>query len=309
VSSVAISMPSTSGPPESSKRISLVLRLVALLLALAAITKAYAALQRGGSGILWLQVIGELGLGAWLMSGLYIRSASRIALIAFIAFASASLFKILGQSPDCGCFGNASISPSAMFLVDLTIVALLACTRPFSVPVVPTIRASVLYLTGIILIGVTILTFVRHRMQSGTPHAIPILPNPAKGADPSPDSSQAKPKIEPGLHPDFTAAEASATQWIADLGTLPKGKTVSVLFHIASPNHQPLQIRGVTTSCGCTSMPNPPRTIPASGAVDVEVIFHVPDHVVTFDSKVLLTTSDLQMPPLILLINGAVGEH
>src|SRR5271156_1122068 len=108
------------------------LRLLAMLLLFAAIAKAYggwqdhtlSAMRRG-------QIIVELGLGIWLGSGFQIGFAWRTALVTFSIFAGVSLVEVFLQAPSCGCFGHASLSPTTMFLLDLTIVAALTFACPY----------------------------------------------------------------------------------------------------------------------------------------------------------------------------------
>src|SRR5580658_568080 len=99
----------TSSKPNRRHEIginSLFMRLLALLLFFAAGSKAYARWQdHNARGLLWVQVTMELALGLWLASGVNIRQARQIALIAFAIFACVSLFNVFRQASSCGCFG------------------------------------------------------------------------------------------------------------------------------------------------------------------------------------------------------------
>jgi Protein of unknown function (DUF1573) len=103
---------------------------------------------------------------------------------------------------------------------------------------------------------------------------------------------------------DFVATMVSPTRWIAELGSVRPGTTVSVSFPIKSPIAQSVSVRGVSTGCDCTNLPDPPTALLTEITTDVRVYMHVPKHPTNFDSEVLLTSDQPQLPPLVLKIEG-----
>jgi hypothetical protein len=254
------------------------------------LAKAYGAWYDDGSVFVWTEVLAELGLSCWLGSAVYVRIAWRVALAIFAAFTCITLYKVHTQSPSCGCFGPASVPPALMFSVDLAIVALLVAVQPHSVGQARRLGGRGVHAAGVLLAGILALGIAQHGAQSVT--------SPRNGNSMTADLTM---RNRPT---DFVAKAVSPTRWVADLGTVSRGKALNVLFHISSPSNRQLQIRGVNTGCGCTSIPILPKAIAAMGATDVYVVFKTPDHAANFDSKVLLTTDNPQLPPLTLSIKG-----
>jgi len=284
---------------DAGKSSRILARALALLLALAAFAKGYSAWRDHNiSLILWAQIMIETGLAAWLASGVRMEASWRTAMIVFGVFASVSLFKVMSRQRDCGCFGRAPVSPEIMFLVDLTIVILLIAFQPR--PIRPSRdRRGRLVLAGIIAVGgLTAIAIA----QFGRPISMVAKTN----AEQTPSSTSSLVKIPAPVKADMIGIATSPTQWVADFGVSQPGKFVTALFRLSSPRHRLIAVRGVNTSCSCTSVPNPPQSIPADGTSDAEVKFHVPDHPTIFESDVMLTTDDPTLPPLKLIIKGSV---
>jgi Protein of unknown function (DUF1573) len=283
------------------------LRLLALLLMFAASAKGYAGWRdHSFSFFLATQITGELGLSAWMISAVRVNAARRAALLAFSAFTAASLYKFLRQAPACGCFGHASLSANAMFLIDLAIVCLLLIVRRYSDGKIVSFGIRVTAAAIIFTAGLAVVGFVGFFRSSHTSSAVPP---PVLNTQTNFSTKSTEPLVESEslpLHADYIATATSTAQWMADIGDLAPGKSVTVLFRLSSPTAHVLEIRGISTSCGCTNVPDPPKVIPAIGTADVVVKFHAPDQTANFESEVLLTTSDPSLPPLQLTIRGGV---
>jgi hypothetical protein len=114
------------------------LRLVGLVLLLAAGLKVYAALagpgpESGYLGSRWLQIAlaeYEAVLGAYLLLGLARKVTWLLAVATFVAFFCFSLIKALSGEQSCGCFGVVPVPPWLTATVDLAILAGLGWTRP-----------------------------------------------------------------------------------------------------------------------------------------------------------------------------------
>lgn len=96
----------------------------------------------GFFGSRWL-VIGlvefELGLGLWLIAGLYARALRVVALGSFACFAVVALARMLAGERSCACFGSVEVSPYLALAFDAAAVAASTCvpsawasSRPWS---------------------------------------------------------------------------------------------------------------------------------------------------------------------------------
>ena len=73
----------------------------------------------------------EIGLGIWMISGLFRRAGWMLAIATFIFFSFVTAYKAVNGYADCGCFGVAKIDPKiTLFIVDLPSVLLLLIFRP-----------------------------------------------------------------------------------------------------------------------------------------------------------------------------------
>lgn len=73
----------------------------------------------------------ELGLGIWMISGLFRKSAWLLSIFTFIFFAIFTGYKVVNGYADCGCFGVVKIDPRITLLaVDIPAVLLLAAFWP-----------------------------------------------------------------------------------------------------------------------------------------------------------------------------------
>ena len=113
-----------------------------LLLLIAASLKGYQlatepSLQKGLLTSRWFLIVtveGEVGLGLWLLSGLYRRLAWAAALICFSGFAAVTLYEALTGQASCGCFGKVEVNPWYTFALDLAVIAALVLFRPAKHP-------------------------------------------------------------------------------------------------------------------------------------------------------------------------------
>jgi hypothetical protein len=270
--------------------------MLAGLLFFAAAAKAYAGRHGDFWPIMLAQAAVEILLAAWLVSGIGQRWAFWLATVLFMLFAGVSLTKIVQGFASCGCFGTISTPPVYVFLIDLLIVSLLilggTAARQSGHGLL--LRSSG---AGFVLaVGLGALFVARHL------HATVAMQNPTV-APARREVSHAQ-AVQPEY--DVMAVAVSKTQWLADAGTIPHGKTLTVLFKLSSPVDHDVQIRGVNASCGCTSIPNPPQTLTTTGTSDVRMIIQAPDKFANLDTQVLLTTDVVQLPPLSLRVIGKV---
>ena len=312
MSTITASTASSEIRSEPKASAPVLLRLLAMLLLFAAIAKGYAGWQDHTlTAIRWAQIGVEVGLGIWVGSGIKVGAAWQTSVVTFSLFAGVTLYEVFRQAPSCGCFGHASLPPTTMFLLDLGIVAALTIARPYRNGGTGRPKTRLVIAMGVICTGLLAVEWARLTLRavaSPSASSTNIIKSTAIGSgaglpplrSPLSSSSLQAPRA------DYVAIAISATTWAADLGIAPQGKAVTVLFRIGSPNHRLLQVRGLSTSCGCTSVPDPPQIIPAEGTVDMVLKYEVPDRAVSFESNVLITTDSPYLPPLKLAVKGAI---
>lgn len=85
-----------------------------------------------------VQIPLELGLGIWLVSGLFRKAAWMIAVFAFGLFILVTLQKGLAGAESCGCFGRVKVNPWITFsVIDIPIFLGLVIFRPKGLKLLP----------------------------------------------------------------------------------------------------------------------------------------------------------------------------
>lgn len=78
-----------------------------------------------------VQVPLELGLGIWLVSGLFVKAGWLISLIAYGGFVGITTWRFATGQESCGCFGSFHVDPKiTLFAIDIPIFLGLAIFRP-----------------------------------------------------------------------------------------------------------------------------------------------------------------------------------
>ncbi len=115
------------------------LKVLGVLLLTAAILKGRQLLTEPVAGndiwsyrpLLILTVEFELGLGIWLVSGLFRKAAWLASLICFSFFSAITFYKAISGFASCGCFGSVHVNPwITLFAIDLPSVVALSFCRP-----------------------------------------------------------------------------------------------------------------------------------------------------------------------------------
>jgi thiol-disulfide isomerase/thioredoxin len=85
-----------------------------------------------------IQIPLELGLGIWLVSGLFRKAAWMLAVLAFGLFILVTLDKGLHHAESCGCFGRVKVNPWITFsAIDIPIFLCLVIFRPRGLKLLP----------------------------------------------------------------------------------------------------------------------------------------------------------------------------
>jgi thiol-disulfide isomerase/thioredoxin len=85
-----------------------------------------------------IQIPLELGLGIWLVSGLFRKAAWMIAVLAFGLFIAVTLQKGLTGAESCGCFGRVKVNPwITLLVIDIPLFLGLVIFRPKGLKLLP----------------------------------------------------------------------------------------------------------------------------------------------------------------------------
>jgi hypothetical protein len=115
----------------TAARKQLLASIVGAILLAAAVLKLYQHSQLPASSLelAWtepLLVALETFLGLWLISGAFPMAARRVAIGCFGTFACYTLYEALIGKADCGCFGQVHVNPWFTFILDVSLVLMLA---------------------------------------------------------------------------------------------------------------------------------------------------------------------------------------
>jgi hypothetical protein len=78
---------------------------------------------------LMVAVVFEVGVGVWLVAGVYPGAARAVAATLFGLFGVVSLARALHGEASCGCFGRLSVTPWLMFALDVCLAVALVSLR------------------------------------------------------------------------------------------------------------------------------------------------------------------------------------
>jgi thiol-disulfide isomerase/thioredoxin len=116
----------------------------------------------------------ELGLGIWLVSGLFRKAAWMIAVLAFGMFILVTLQKGLAGAESCGCFGRVKVNPWITFsVIDIPLFLGLVIFRPKGLKLLPPPWPSARHFFGVaiptfIAFGIIMPVLVFHKPPDKT---------------------------------------------------------------------------------------------------------------------------------------------
>lgn len=160
----------------------IVMSATGLVLIIAAVLKAHQLLTEPilseGFWESWLffviQIPLELGLGIWLVCGLFRKAAWLIAVFSFILFIGVTLQKGLIGAASCGCFGAVDVNPwTTLFALDVPVLFALLIFRPKGQKLLPPPWPSAGYFFAVavptvILLALTVVTVVFNKPPEKT---------------------------------------------------------------------------------------------------------------------------------------------
>lgn len=124
----------------------IIMTIAGLLLIIAGVLKAHQLMTQPilteGFWESWLffviQIPLELGLGIWLVSGLFRKAGWLLATLAYGGFIVVTLVKAVTGAASCGCFGTVTVNPwITLFAMDIPVFVLLIMFRPKGYKLLP----------------------------------------------------------------------------------------------------------------------------------------------------------------------------
>lgn len=121
-----------------------------------------------------IQIPLELGLGIWLICGLFRKAAWLISALAFGAFIGITLHKALTGAESCGCFGLVTVNPwITIFAIDSPFLILLLIFRPVGEKLLPPPWPSAKHFWGVavptfMILAVTVPALIFNRPPEKT---------------------------------------------------------------------------------------------------------------------------------------------
>lgn len=117
-----------------------------------------------------IQIPLELGLGIWLVCGLFRKAAWLLGLIAYGGFIGVTLYKALIGAESCGCFGTVHVNPwITLSAIDIPIFTLLAIFRSRGEKLLPPPWPNVLYFFAIAIPTFILLPTIEYILITNKP--------------------------------------------------------------------------------------------------------------------------------------------
>jgi hypothetical protein len=160
-----------------------------------------------------IQIPLELGLGIWLLCGLFRKAGWLLAVIAFGGFIGVTGYKAITSATSCGCFGTVQVNPWITFLaIDVPLFVLLLIFRPRGYKLFPPPWPTARHFFGVaiptfILLPAVVLILIFNKPPDKTDTYEVVKPQewvvvkPVIKPEIKPEIKPAKPEIKPEITP------------------------------------------------------------------------------------------------------------
>ena len=108
--------------------------------------------------------------------------------------------------------------------------------------------------------------------------------------------------------PALAAPEISVEKPVYDFGTVTQGQKVDHVFTLKNRGDEPLAIKEIRSSCGCTAASLSARTIPPGKTGEVKVTFDSTNFAGQVTKTVYLDSNDPRNPSAMLSMQGNISE-
>lgn len=92
-----------------------------------------------------------------------------------------------------------------------------------------------------------------------------------------------------------------------DLGYVKPGSRHRITYLVGNPGDVPLEVTSVKTDCGCTTVVEKPKTIPAGGSARLVVDFVAGKSTGAYTTRAVLLTDSEQRPTIAMTIRANIG--
>jgi thiol-disulfide isomerase/thioredoxin len=162
-----------------------------------------------------IQIPLELGLGIWLLCGLFRKTGWLLAAIAFGGFIGVTGYKAITGAASCGCFGTVHVNPWITLLaIDVPLFVLLLIFQPRGYKLFPPPWPSARHFFGVaiptfILLPAVVFILVFNKPPDKTDEYEVVKPQewvvvkPVIKPEIKPDIKPAKPEIQPDIKPEI----------------------------------------------------------------------------------------------------------
>jgi hypothetical protein len=130
-------------------------------------------------------------------------------------------------------------------------------------------------------------------LASGCRTSPPAPPHPA---------TQSAPGVSASTAPTVVTVTGSET--VGKLGDVAPGSVHTVVFVIANPRDQVVQIRKVRADCACTSVVDQPAKIDPHGTARVTLRLEAPQTAMPLEERILVQTDDPDRKTIWLVIQA-----
>ncbi len=228
----------------------------------------------------------EVLLALWLLSGVYLRGAWLVSVMAFGVFGGLSCYQGVAGQPSCGCFGNLVVSPWLAFVGDLGALAALFYWRPRLtrradlVALAPS-RYRPVVLAGLPFLGVAAVCLSVLLLSNGrTAGLLAALRGEAL-------------TVEPG---------------VTDIGVVASREPR--FFQITLRNHtdRPIRIIGGTSDCSCMATQDLPAFVDSRQEVSLQIRFRSRG-TGSFRRSFVLMTDDASQREVIATVTGQLTDE
>jgi len=167
-------------------------------------------------------LVSEFGVGVWLVTGVYARTARLIAAVLFGFFGTISLDRALNGEASCGCFGRVAVTPWLMSVLDFCLVLALATIQTPAIPPALHTRRFLLTIMVVVTAGIA---------------AVWLLQDA---------SADARLVVDPP---------------IVQFGELKHGQRKTANIVLVNPGEVPVTVSSMRTSCPCLTVHLPEQTV------------------------------------------------
>lgn len=190
-----------------------------------------------------LQIPMEIGLGIWLLCGLFRKAGWLLGVLCYGVFTCVTAYKAIYNYESCGCFGVVHVDPLiTLFAVDVPIFLSLAVFRRRDEKLLPPPWPRAEHFWGValptfVLLASILIVVVTNKVEidlAGNNGARPVIKNPNGGVD-EPNSIDVN-GVDPNVGSEVVQGGWSMLEYIDVADQLADGIVVVLFYHNSCPD-------------------------------------------------------------------------